>query len=383
MSLKNRLRLIRKTGAPRPPAALPESAAPETGPEAPAGWEPLGFKSARRRVTLDFAPPLSGGLPQELPRPLSILIPDLRHYLADAGAGGKLLPEDLLFFDLETTGLSIAAGTVAFLAAFGRLSPGTGAWRGAWRLAVEQYLLLDFPGEPDFLTALLAEFRPSGERPLLVVTYNGKTFDSQILKTRCLFMGMPLPEYHHADLLHPARRLWKRVLPSCSQGVIETQALGLERDGDVPGAEAPDIWFDFLKTGRTERLDLISAHNVRDIAGLASLFAAFADIAAQPESALERYRGDIERLALHWLRQCPPDSPGGDHRTGRALLEAAAALGCPEAVIRRAIEAEWRERNPALALALVEKALEQGPGAFGEALRYRRDRLLGKVRRDR
>ena len=253
------------------------------------GWETAGFGIVRREIIVpapDVFAQLSG-----ISSALAILIPDLNHIAKTKGH----LPEitDILFFDLETTGLSGGAGTVAFLAAFGRFVH-TGA---ALSLRITQYLLLDYPGENDFLEALLGEFK---NKQQVITSYNGKCFDSQILKTRCLMNGIKPPEYFHADLLYPARRLWKRILANCSQGTIETEVLGLDRTGDTPGFMAPEIWFDFLKTGNEEPLMGICDHNCRDITGLASIFAGLADIACNPISALEKYRCDLEQLALHW-----------------------------------------------------------------------------------
>jgi hypothetical protein len=239
-----------------------------------------------------------------------VLVPDL---IPLAGRlPGKILPdpEDLVFFDLETTGLSGGAGTVAFLAAFGRFTPirrgqAPGMDRGAeadppgFRLRIDQYLLLDYSGEHDFLEVLLPEFLRAGGSSL-AFTYNGKSFDAQILKTRCLMNGFTPPVYDHADLLHPARRLWRRVLPSCSQGEIETAVLGLDRTADVPGALAPDIWFSFLRSGDGEALLGICDHNVRDIVGLAALFSALGHIARDPLETGKAYRVDMAALALRW-----------------------------------------------------------------------------------
>jgi hypothetical protein len=63
---------------------------------------------------------------------------------------------------------------------------------------------------------------------------------------------------------------------------------------------APDIWFDFLRTNRTEALMDICAHNRRDIRGLASIFAVMALIAAAPVAAYQKYLYDAENLSLRW-----------------------------------------------------------------------------------
>jgi len=239
------------------------------------GWNSCGFNVLCREVDLPTSFKKIKSLPSELP----ILVPDLKY---------KELPgiEDFLFFDLETTGLSGGAGTVAFLAAFGKIQNG--------RLKVTQYLLLDYPGENDFLEKTLLKLNAENS---VIVSYNGKTFDSQIIKTRCLMNRMKIPVYRHVDLLHPSRRLWKKNIQDCSQTSIETKILGIFRDGDIPGALAPEIWFEFLKTGNTERLMGICDHNLSDISGLSEIFYAVIQIARDLFSA-DKYNYNIERLAL-------------------------------------------------------------------------------------
>jgi uncharacterized protein YprB with RNaseH-like and TPR domain len=380
----------------------------------------------KRSVLSDMAP-----LAPSLPRSLGILVPDLIPYISGSGDPE---PRDLVFFDLETTGLSGGAGTAAFLAAFGRLikkeAAETEGREAPFLLRVDQYLLLDYSGEPGFLEALMEEFKgaaPPGEgagKPPLVVSYNGKSFDAQILKTRCIMNGLLPPAYHHADLLHPSRRLWKRVLPSCSQGEIETAILGLDRTGDVPGALAPEIWFSFLRTGDFSSLGGICDHNIKDISGLARLFFALAAIAHRPLEAAGAYHADPEALALLWRDASRRDRRGlfGEEpgKTGPQLLAAAAAGGCPRAVYtmgldllrqnrhkegRRwlleasgapypariraaayralAVDAEWRLRDAEGALGFVEAALglEEIRDMVRAELSSRRERLLKKTGR--
>jgi len=271
------------------------------------GWVPAGHLTLRREVTADE----TIALPPTMPDSAGLVMPGIR---ADTDY------HDLLFFDLETTGLSGGAGTVAFLAAFGRLDS-TG------KLRITQYLLLDYPGENDFIEALLGEFAGA----VTMVSYNGKCFDSQILKTRCLMNGIAPPEYRHADLLHPARRLWKRLLPNCSQATIETGILGIDRTGDIPGAMAPDIWFAFLRHGETEPLLGICEHNRRDIAGLAAIFSALVSIADDPFEAAKNSNYDLEALALRWYEQCRYETDTSLCATGQSLLRFAAEKKRPRA----------------------------------------------------
>ena len=249
------------------------------------GWQPCGFNVLKRVISKKS--PVNVNV--KLPQALSIIVPDLE---------GKDMPslKDFLFFDLETTGLSGGAGTVAFLAAFGRFC-------AKGKLVITQYLLLDYPGEPGFIESVVNEITNEQQ---VIVSYNGKCFDSQILNTRCLMNGIKPPVYPHVDLLHPARRLWKRIISDCSQSSVETQILRLDRTGDIPGSLAPEIWFEFLKTGRTDRLTGICDHNTSDIYGLASILAEMIFIAGDPFNKKHRY--DIERLALYWRFFCRRNS---------------------------------------------------------------------------
>jgi len=238
------------------------------------GWTPCGFKVLKREIKA----PSPFKSKKNLPDFLKIIIPDLSYQDLPA-------KEDFLFFDLETTGLSGGAGTVAFLAAFGRVTTD--------KLLITQYLLLDYPGENDFLNNVLAKLKTENS---IIVSYNGKSFDSQIIKTRCLMNRVKPPLYRHADLLHPGRRLWKSIIQDCSQSSIETRLLGLDRTGDIPGSLAPEIWFEFLKTGAADRLMGICDHNLSDIKGLAAILSAMITIAQAPFNT-EKYNYDTERLA--------------------------------------------------------------------------------------
>jgi len=427
-NLKARLQLIRKAGKSVPRDTPEKQAPPPENNSEPSwpGWTEAGYMTLKRKLTRELPFPV----PVEFPAALTILVPDI------ARMGRLPIPAELLFFDLETTGLSGGAGTLAFLAAFGRfLPPGesTGGATGGANAQIEitQYLLLDYPGEGDFIEMAVKEFTLSHSTPL-VVSYNGKSFDSQILKNRCLMNGIMPPDYYHADLLHPARRLWKRLLPDCSQATIEVSVLGLDRTGDVPGALAPEIWFSFLRDGgnrhsSNSELLGICDHNVRDIAGLASLFLSVAEIAAEPFESQKKYRFDEEALALAWRAAMRKNAfPGGDGElyrnlaeAGERLLESAAKnggqraafvlasdyfkngrsgegralmekitedtsspLGLRIAAFRAlAIDAEWRLRDIPLALRFTGNALALPEISVSHKAEFekRRERLEGKI----
>jgi TPR repeat protein len=160
----------------------------------------------------------------------------------------------------------------------------------------------------------------------------------------------------------------------------------------VSGAEAPEIWFNFLKTGGTEALLDICEHNKKDICGLASLLIALADIAHAPFEALSKYKYDLGNLALRWREALYKGSSlfGEDEKKlGEELLQRAAKDGYPQAIIALnralAIEAEWQDRQFEKALEYTEAilAIEEISETLKEEMLHRRERLLKKTRRGR
>ena len=360
------------TQQPQPASASLALPAASFGPE----WSPQGYQVLQRQLELDL--PLA--VPKTFCDSLAIIIRDIYKY------GKTPKPEDLLFFDLETTGLSGGAGTLAFLASFGRLVINKKTKKQC--LVIKQYLLLDYPGESDFLEIAKEELLKTGplDKPQLIVSYNGKTFDSQIINNRCLMNGIKLPKYFHADLLHPARKLWKRILPNCSQSTIETLIPGLCREGDIPGAMAPDIWFSFLKTGHTQELMGICEHNILDIKGLACIILLMESIAASPLKAFKKISFDLENLALEWRNAMFRYSTFFDEMQkdiAKKLLEAAADLKMPRSLFLLAKIAEWQERDYKKALAYTESclAVPQIKESLIIDLERRRERLCKKIER--
>jgi uncharacterized protein YprB with RNaseH-like and TPR domain len=183
---------------------------------------------------------------------------------------GATLPDAsrLIFLDTETTGLAGGTGTCAFLI-------GVGAVEGT-QFVVRQFFLRDYPEEAAILAAL-AEMLESFDG---IVTFNGKTFDLPLLETRYALARMksPFTRLLHLDLLHPARRLWKLRLASCRLGHLESEVLGVHREGDVDGSEIPGIYFDYLRTGNARGLQPVFYHNALDIISLAGLTMEMADV---------------------------------------------------------------------------------------------------------
>ena len=189
---------------------------------------------------------------------------DLRDLDRICGGTGfdKIDPEEVLFVDLETTGLSLGAGTWVFLAGFGFFRSG--------QYHVRQLFLRDFAEEAAFL--FQAGRRMEGFR--YVVTFNGKRFDIPLLEGRYALHrnAHGLPTLVQWDLLYPARRLWRGRLEDCKLETIEQERLLLNReDNDIRGERIPEIYLRYIHTGEAGCLHRVVYHNAMDILTLASL----------------------------------------------------------------------------------------------------------------
>jgi uncharacterized protein len=178
-----------------------------------------------------------------------------------------------LFLDTETNGLAGGAGTYAFLV-------GVGYWEEE-TFHLRQFFMRH-PGEEQ---ALLSALQPLLDRFDSFVTFNGKSFDLPVLETRYILARRPrqLRARPHLDLLHPARRLWKLRLDSCSLGSLEQRVLGARRDeADVPGYMIPHLYNTYLRNGDPQPLAGIFYHNHQDLLALAALAVQMARICADP-----------------------------------------------------------------------------------------------------
>jgi uncharacterized protein YprB with RNaseH-like and TPR domain len=187
----------------------------------------------------------------------------------------NVAPTDVLFLDTETTGLAGGTGTNAFLI-------GVGYFDGD-AFTLQQF----FMRSPAEERSMLEELRQLFSAFPVLVTFNGKSFDWPLLDTRFLMHGYRLDfTFTHLDLLHPARRIWKHRLPSCSLTSLEQAIFGIERSGDVPGYLIPQLYFDYLRDGDARRLRPVFSHNRADIVTLACLLETLLQAESEPEDAL-------------------------------------------------------------------------------------------------
>ncbi len=326
----------------------------------------------------------------------------------------------VVFFDVETTGLSGGAGTLAFLAGCG--------WFEDGGFRIRQFLLGAAAGERALLDALGSVLAEAS----LIVTFNGRTFDVPLMETRWAFhrTASPTDGLPHFDMLPTARRLWG-VVPrsrydpvpavSCSLTALERAVLGFHRLGDVPGMEIPARYFQFLRTGDTTLLERVLEHNAWDLISLAAVMAHALWLAREgPEACrhaneqialgrLYERAGDGERAARafdlatraadagHDLRRLALARLAALHRREarfdesaeawhRVLALSAGGRASPDALDRRAAEAlaihlEHRARDLPSARRYAEALRTATSGRARAEADHRLGRLDRKLRR--
>jgi uncharacterized protein YprB with RNaseH-like and TPR domain len=196
-----------------------------------------------------------------------------------------------VYFDTETTGLSGGSGTLAFLCGFAVVEQDT--------LRITQYLITRYAAESAMLEGI-TNLLGVDDR---LVSYNGRCYDLPLMNTRYRMCGRQpfLNDLSHLDLLYAVRRLFSTCWPDCRLITLEQRLLGLTRNNDLPGSEAPSAWFDLLSAGRTQRLERVVAHNLQDILSLAMAHRILAGVIQQPQ----RHGADIVALA-RWLSDSDP-----------------------------------------------------------------------------
>jgi uncharacterized protein len=286
--------------------------------------------------------PVRAGL-RELPGTIASLVCDPEYAALDLSRA--------LYLDTETTGLAGGTGTIAFLVGLARFEDSS--------LCVEQLVVPQLGTEKPMLVRLAERLAAAS----CIVTYNGKSFDWPLLRTRFVLARLPVPELPpHIDLLHVCRRLWKQRLPSVRLVDMERQVLRFEREDDLPGSEIPARYFEFLRGGSPDRLCPVLEHNQNDIIALAALLGAL----------MRQYAGELSLCdsadALHFgklalrARDLERARSFGSDAVSHSVCEREA-----HAALTLCAEIEHKLGRIPEAIALLERAVEHAEAA-GEAL---------------
>ncbi|PKN81464.1 MAG: hypothetical protein CVU47_06845 [Chloroflexi bacterium HGW-Chloroflexi-9] len=239
-----------------PPAAATSSLAWHTGEGGTVGYRELRYGPDEVVGSQSLAPLFEADAPT-----ISLLTRGDPDFAPDDGTCAS----DLVFFDIETTGLG-GAGAAVFMVATARIEDGV--------LVLRQHVSPSPADEGALVDAVLGVMR-SHDDPVLV-TYNGRTFDAPFIDERATMhrRRSGLQAARHLDLLHTVRRGYRGMLPSNRLATVEASVLGVTRpEFEVAGADIPGWYFRFVRSGSMRFINPILEHNAVDVLALAALVA--------------------------------------------------------------------------------------------------------------
>jgi uncharacterized protein YprB with RNaseH-like and TPR domain len=170
------------------------------------------------------------------------------------------LPDRAIGLDLETCGL---AGSALFLIGLFRQIEG--------QPTIELLLARNYSEESAVLTTL---WETIADHQVLL-TFNGKTFDWPMVIERSVrhrLQPIAAPNnFLHIDILHHARRRWRKQLPNCRLQTLEQHVCRRHRTDDIPGHRIPGVYADYVRTGFERDMDNVLHHNALDLVTLFDL----------------------------------------------------------------------------------------------------------------
>ena len=285
------------------------------GPALRSEPKPVGLKRREPVQVFENSYVLAASYGQ-IPISMGLQVPaDILGFLSREAAFEGLDLSSAVFLDLETTGLAGGTGTVPFLVGL--------AYYRDERFKVTQFFLDEMAEEGRLIVELSQFIRDMEFRSL--VTYNGKAFDLPLIETRFALHRTPCPlrGLPHLDFLFSARSLWKHKYDSCRLFNLAQQIVQAERSEDIPGAEIPLRYFQYIRNGDFSLIDPILYHNQEDLLSLLGVVVAGAVLVERNREAASR--GEADAMDLFGVAKL--FERAGDAARSAALLEQALAGG--------------------------------------------------------
>ena len=174
-------------------------------------------------------------------------------------------PSQVLFLDIETTGLSNSPLFLVGVMYF------TDADKNEPTFKIDQLFARDYSEEISLLHYINKVFANFA----VFATFNGLSFDIPFIRNRMIYHRLnPEIDHFHFDILHHSRRKWRGQVPNCKLQTLETRICNRRRIGDIPSDLIPDAYHEFVRTGDTLLLKEIFQHNALDLITMAELIVA-------------------------------------------------------------------------------------------------------------
>ncbi len=178
----------------------------------------------------------------------------------DTAVLGDVPAEDLLFFDIETTGLSARSSHLYLIGA-------VALEHGSW--VATQWFAASYAQE----RAVLADFLSYAARFSHLAHFNGDHFDLRYLAEKCRSLALenPLPAMKSHDIYRMVSPLKEILgLSSLKQKSLE-QFLGIDREDRYSGGELIRIYHAHAARPDAESQRLLLLHNYEDLLGMLSI----------------------------------------------------------------------------------------------------------------
>ncbi len=198
-------------------------------------------------------------------------------------------PEDILFVDIETTGLSPASSYI-YMIGMAYISNNNLRYEAlfAESAADEEEVIKSF-------MSILSDHK-------MIIHFNGNRFDLPFIAQRAKAFGLSADFEHYEGIdLYKRISAFKHILglSNCKQKTIEA-FLGIDREDEYTGGELIHVYREYTETHNEELYKLLSTHNREDIIGMIRILPmlSYADLFLDPVTVdsvrLNTYKDPME-----------------------------------------------------------------------------------------
>lgn len=181
----------------------------------------------------------------------------LENYVLPYHFKGELPEENLLFFDIETTGFTARSSNLYLIGC---------AFKEGENWHIKQFFSENTSEEAEIIHAFFELTKNFSH----LIHFNGNQFDLPYITQKCEQLSLPynFDNFSGIDIykrITPYKYFLK--LPNCKQKTIE-RFLGIDRADMYSGGELIKIYQDYTQNPSEEALNLLVLHNLDDIKGM-------------------------------------------------------------------------------------------------------------------